>query len=89
VSHGTNAYPCAAFTRWNMPALHVIQGGHDQRAGGDDVLAVIDEHMAPALLGLRAATEDGDEDAIRAYAYELIFLSGCVLSPGAHRSARR
>lgn len=62
-----------------MPALQVIDGGRDP-GPGDDLLAVVDEHLRPAVESLRAAALAGDVDAIRAYAYELVFLGGCVLS---------
>ena len=71
--------------RSRMPALHVIEGGHDPGEQAD-LVAVIDEHLSPALVALRAAAATGDDDAIRAYAYELIFVSGCVLSTSARHA---
>ena len=71
-----------------MPALHVIEGGRGPDTH-EDLVAVIDEHLTPALVELRAAALEGDVDAIRAYAYELVFLGGCVLSTGPRRAGRR
>ena len=83
----TNAYPFRAFMRSRMPALRVIEGGCEPKLE-DDIVAVIDEHLSPALLGLRTAAAEHDDDAVRAYAYELIFLSGCVLSTSARHADR-
>ena len=58
--------------------LTVIEGG--PATAFEDVIAIVDDHVEPAVVGLRRAGDEHDTDALRAHALELIFLAGAILS---------
>jgi len=46
----------------------------------DEARLVIDEYLTPAVAALKQSSEAGDTDAVRAYAYELLALTGSVIA---------
>ncbi len=57
-----------------------IEGGATPDDRVDDLRAVIDDYLRPALDGLEQAIAEGDLTAARAYAYEVIVGAGSVVS---------
>ena len=62
------------------PTLVAIEGGGEV----DEVLAEIqlvsEDYLEPAVRGLTQAAEDGDVDAVRAYAYEVLVGVGSIIA---------
>ena len=46
----------------------------------DDIVLVVDEYLVPAALAVMLAAHDGDVDAVRAYASELLMATGTVIA---------
>ena len=46
----------------------------------DDIALVVDEYLVPAALAVMLAAHDGDVDAVRAYASELLMATGTVIA---------
>ena len=62
------------------PRLRSLPGGAQPEDRLHDIKAVTEDHLAPALRGLRKAAEDGDLLAVRAYALELSLGAATVAS---------
>lgn len=60
--------------------FHPIQGGARPEDRLDDLQAVVEDYLRPAVDGLEHAVADADLEAARAYAHELIVGAGSVLS---------
>lgn len=52
----------------------------DTLAPLDEVRVVVDDYLTPAAAALKQSSDEGDVDAIRAYAYELLAASGSVIA---------
>ena len=66
-----------------MPPTHrfrPIQGGARPEDRLDDLQAVVDDYLKPAVDGLELAVADADLEAVRAYAHELIVGAGSVIA---------
>ena len=73
--------------------LTVLPGGPSYAESIADVRTVIDEYLTPAAAELKRAADEHDVDAVRAYAYELLAVTGTVIAacprPRAARPAPR
>jgi hypothetical protein len=46
----------------------------------DEIRQVVDDYLIPASLELKRSADDGDVDALRAYAFELLAATGTVVA---------
>jgi hypothetical protein len=60
--------------------LTVIPGGAARPPALDEIRLVVDEYLLPSAGGLKAAADDDDVDAVRAFAFELLAAAGTVIA---------
>ena len=67
-----------------------IDGGRAAEDSLADIRAVVDDYAVPAAEGLKRASDEHDVDAIRAYAYELLSITGTIIAacPRPRRGSR-
>lgn len=53
----------------------------------DEIRRVVDDHVRPAAAALKHSVDEGDADAVRAYAYELLVVTGIVIAACRDRGA--
>ena len=68
----------------SRPSLTAIPGGADGHAALPEIAAVTHDYLVPAVAGLSAAVEDGDMDAVRAYAFEVLVGVGSIIAACPH-----
>ena len=62
------------------PTLIAIEGGGEIGEALAEIHLVSEDYLEPAVRGLTQAAEDGDVDAVRAYAYEVLVGVGSIIA---------